>query len=150
MTRTVRLLGGVALAVGVIATTAWGLDQRRTVLELRTLQEDVQATRGSIQSCQSRLAALEASFQDFDTRLSALRERVAALESADGPGGPAEQYDEYLTLFAAYNDSVQVWEARSERLRSGEAACRTLVGRHNALVDSLKKRVREREHSGNQ
>ncbi len=129
--------------MGVIATTAWGMDRRRTVMELRALQEDVQATRGSIQSCQSRLAALEASFQDFDTRLSALRERVAALESADGPGVPAEQYDEYLTLFAAYNDSVRVWEARSESLRSGEAACRTLVGRHNALVDSLRHRVEE-------
>ncbi len=85
MTRTVRLFGGVALAMGVIAMTVWGMDRRRTVMELRTLQEDVQATRGSIRSCQSRLAALEASFQDFDTRLSALRERVAALESADGP-----------------------------------------------------------------
>ncbi len=76
---------------------------------------------------------------------AALRERVADLETLEGPGVPGERYAEYLELFGAYNDSVQVWESLSEGLRAREARCRRLVQEHNALVDALSARLEARE-----
>ena len=139
MTRPVPFfVGGLTLAVGAFAAGAWGLDRRSAAQDFRALQDDLQATRLSVQTCQSDLASREAAFQEFDSRLNTLRDGVRELESLDGPGVPADQYDDYLTLFDAYNDSVRVWEGRSESLRAREAACRHLVERHNALVDSVR------------
>ena len=146
MTRPVLFfVGGLAVATGVFMAVGWGLDRRRDADELRALQDDLQTARWSIQTCQGDLASREAAFQEFNSRLNALREGVRELESLDGPGVPADQYDDYLALFDSYNDSVRVWEGRSESLRARETACRNLVERHNILVDSLRLRVEASE-----
>lgn len=143
--RPIALLAGLLVVVGVFVAGAFAADRRREAEELLALQEDVQAARSAVQTCQGDVAAREASFKQFDLRLNSLRERVGDLETLEGPGVPAEQYEEYLELFGAYNDSVQVWESLSDGLRAREARCRRLVLEHNALVDALSARLEARE-----
>jgi hypothetical protein len=80
--------------------------------------------------------------------IDSLRDEVRDFEALDERGVPEERYDEYLERFEAYNDSVISWEARAETLRANEAACRELVEAHNALSDSLRRRMEARGSSG--
>ena len=48
-----------------------------------------------------------------------------------------------MERFQAYNDSVAEWETRAERLRTHESECRAIIEGHNALSDSLRRRVAE-------
>jgi hypothetical protein len=83
------------------------------------------------------LAGSEAALQTLTATIDSLRTEVARLEGLGDGRVPAERYDEYLGIFDSYNDSVTVWDVRSERLRDAEAACRAVIEDHNALSDSI-------------
>jgi hypothetical protein len=75
--------------------------------------------------------------------IDSLRERVDSFEALGDGQVPASRYDEYLTIFDSYNDSVAAWEIRSERLRTAEASCRSVIESHNALSDSIQRFLRD-------
>ena len=72
-----------------------------------------------------------------------MRARVDSFEALDERGVPEAQYDRYMDVFNAYNDSVEVYEVRAEQLRSADAACRGVIEGHNALSDSLNQVLRD-------
>lgn len=90
-------------------------------------------------ACRNELAYQEMLFRRFDAVVDSLESDVRSYES-DG-GVPQARYDEYLERFEGYNDSVAAWEGRAEELRGTEQRCRDLVLDHNALADSLRRRL---------
>jgi len=135
----------VAIAVSVAAVEGGFnlLARRRTVHELRALGDRVYAARVSADSCRNELAYADRVFQRYDTLVDSLRREVRGYEAMDSRGVPREKYDEYLTRFHAYNDSVTSWHRKADSLKARQALCRRMAEAHNLLVDSLRRRLAE-------
>ena len=137
------LMGLGALAVIVTAGLAGGsiLEQNRFTREMELLRDALQHARFSVDSCKLSLAQEEYGFRLFDEFVDSLHTRLRDLEDPSQGGVPQARYPEYLEIFDRYNDSVAVWEARSDALRATDGACRELVVGHNALGVSLRQRL---------
>ncbi len=137
---------------GVATITVMGVRayraERRLVDEITMLRNQVYEARVSADSCRNELAYQETLFRRFDEVVDSLRQEVRAFEAMDARGVPEAQYEEYLTRFEGYNDSVQAWERRAAELRASEQICRGLVHDHNALADSLRGRLTEMAPEG--
>ncbi len=138
------------LALIVAAGVAGGnvLERNRQIRELEELRAQLRAARFSVDSCQVVLAQEERQFRRFDRAVDSLRGVVRAYEDAELGGVLRDEYQEYMTVFEAYNDSVADWQARADALEAGSEACRTLTIRHNTLSDSLGRRVRALAEGG--
>lgn len=130
----------VALIVLISAGLAGGtvLERNRQIREMKVLRQRLQQTRFSVDSCRVALAQEEQAFLRFDRVVDSLRNRVEEYEDPSLGGVPQAEYQAYLQVFEAYNDSIPVWEARADSLQASEAVCRALVERHNLLSDSIR------------
>lgn len=141
MTRRIR----VGAAIGVLALGGFGVsrlvERRATIREIRALRDGVYEARIAADSCRFSLAVEEGRLQRFSQLVDTLHTEVRDFEALDPRGVPEERYDAYLERFHAYNDSVAEWEARAARLRRHESECRAIIEDHNALSDSLRRRV---------
>ena len=72
-----------------------------------------------------------------------MRARVDSFEALDIRGVAQEQYQSYLEIFNAYNDSVDAWGARERQLRAADTSCRNVILDHNSLRDSLQRVLTE-------
>jgi hypothetical protein len=133
----VPILLSLAAVVAIFFTVNRMMERKRTADEIERLRGELFRTRAAAERCQGSLANSEANLRAFDSMLDSLRARVDSFEAIDGRGVPADRYPEYLETFESYNDSVDVWEDRADRLRAVETSCRATIGRHNALADSL-------------
>jgi len=128
-------------AIAVAATFVFGamriVERQRTAREINELRDELYRARVAADRCRGSLATSEASILTLGVTIDSLRRAVSDYETAAGGGVAAEEYEEYLEVFDAYNDSVSVWEGRERRLRSAEASCRETILAHNALSDSL-------------
>jgi len=113
------------------------IERKRITDEVTRLRGELFRARASAERCQGSIVNSEAGLREFDRVVDSLKARVDSFEALDRRGVPEARYDEYLTLFESYNDSVAAWEARARRLRAVEAACRTTIEQHNALTDTL-------------
>jgi hypothetical protein len=132
---------GVALAVSTTVVLIVGvrrfIDQRRTTAQVTQLRDELYRARIASDRCRNGLAGSEASLQTLTATIDSLRSRVDSFEALGGGNVPAGLYDEYLGAFDSYNDSVAVWDIRSERLLIADASCRTVIEDHNMLTDSI-------------
>jgi hypothetical protein len=137
----VKIALGVALAASSLAVLVQGgsrfMDQRNTAAEITRLREDLYRARVTSDRCRNSLAVSEASLQGLTATIDSLRSRVDSFEALGGGSVPTDRYGEYLSVFDSYNDSVAVWEVRSERLLTAEASCRAVIEEHNGLRDSI-------------
>jgi hypothetical protein len=135
-----------ALALIVSAGLAGGsiLERNRYVREMELLRASLRQARFSVDSCRMALTYQEQSFRLFDEMVDSLRREVRGFEDPAQGGVPEAMYPEYLEAFDAYNDSVANWQLRADSLQTAEAICRALVESHNALSDSLRRRVEAR------
>jgi DNA mismatch repair ATPase MutS len=137
----------VVAALGVLGLGAFGIsrlvERRATVREIRALRDGIYESRIAADSCRFSLAVEEGRLQRFSDLVDTLHAEVRDFEALDPRGVPEERYDAYLERFHAYNDSVAEWEARAERLRAHESECHAIIEVHNALSDSLRRRVAE-------
>ena len=141
MTRLIPGLVGLACVVVVVAGVLNIMDNQRTRQEIESLRRGIYTARLAADSCRGTLMVEESRFRDFGDAVDSLRSEVRGFEEIDPRGVPEEQYAQYMERFNAYNDSVAAWDARAADLRSNEAACRGLVQDHNALSDSLRRRL---------
>ena len=141
MSSWARISIGVVLVASTLTVLILGtsrvLDQQRTADEINRLRDGLYRARVASDRCRGSLTASESALQGLTSTIDSLRSRVDSFEALGDGRVPADRYDEYLDLFGSYNDSVASWEVRSERLRSAEAACRTVIEEHNALSDSI-------------
>jgi hypothetical protein len=141
MNSRVRIAVGAVMLVSTATVVVLGarrfVEQRRTTAEVTRLREELYRARVSSDRCRNSLAGSEASLQVLTTTIDSLRSRVDSFEALGGGRVPRDRYDEYLGVFDSYNDSVAVWEVRSERLRTAETSCRGVIEQHNALSDSI-------------
>jgi len=137
----------VVAAFGVLVLGAFAvsrlLERRTTIREIRALRDGVYEARIAADSCRFSLAVEEGRLQRFSQLVDTLHTEVRDFEALDPRGVPEERYDAYLERFHAYNDAVAEWEARAERLRAHESECRSIIEAHNALSDSLRRRLVE-------
>jgi hypothetical protein len=133
-----------ALVVLVSAGLAGGtiLERNRQARQVELVRQRLQQARYSVDSCRVALAQEEQAFRRFDARVDSLREAMEQLEDPSLGGVPEDDYQEYLSVFDAYNAAIPMWEARVDSLRASEDLCRALVERHNTLSDSI---LRSRE-----
>jgi hypothetical protein len=124
------------------------MEERREYQELASMGHRVRALRAAADSCRNHLAVAHARFLDFDERVDSLRRDVLRYEELDSRGVPRERYDEYLSRFDGYNDSVVAWQERARTLEADETACRELISEHNVLGDSLRRRLEESRGGG--
>jgi hypothetical protein len=101
----------------------------------------VEELRVAVDQCNEALAAEQERFQAHERAVDSLRAAVFAYESEERTV-PAEEFDAYLDVFTAYNQSVREWHERAAALEARWEACHELAERHNALVDSLSGRPR--------
>jgi DNA mismatch repair ATPase MutS len=141
MRRALLALVVLALATIVVAGAMNLVERQHTVREIRSLRDTLYASRVAADSCRWSLATQERRLQRYTALVDSLRGEVRDFEAMDARGVPEERYDEYIEHFEAYNDSVSSWEARAETLRVNEVGCRELVESHNALTDSLRRRI---------
>lgn len=134
----------VALVVLISAGLAGGtiLERNRQIREMKLLRQRLENARFSVDSCRVALAREEQAFLRFDRVVDSLRNRLEDYEDPSLGGVPQDEYEAYLQAFESYNDSIPVWQARADSLQASEAVCRSLVERHNALSDSIR-RIRE-------
>jgi hypothetical protein len=141
MSGWIKVVVGALIATSTLVVLVVGMrrfvEQRRLNDELNRLRDDLYRARVSADRCQNSLAGGEAALQTLTAAVDSLRSRVDSFEALGGGNVPARLYDEYLSVFEAYNDSVASWEIRSERLLTAEAACRGVIQQHNALSDSI-------------
>jgi len=141
MTGGIKFVIGAVIAVSTVVVLIVGMrrfvEQRRLTDEINRLRDDLYRARVSADRCRNSLSGSEAALHTLTTTIDSLRARVDSFEALGGGNVPAARYDEYLSVFDAYNDSVASWEVRTERLRSAEAACRAVIEEHNALSDSI-------------
>ncbi len=137
----------VILLVGVLAVLAFGVrsflaaeKEREERVQLKVLTDDLIGSRAEVNSCLRALEWQEEEFLHFDALVDSLRAQVHAFENPEQGGVPEEVYQEYLSVFSQYNDSVAVWPGRAEALRATEEKCRELAQAHNTLGDSLRNR----------
>lgn len=131
----------VALFISAGAVTVLGLEayseRQRTTEEINRLRDELYRQRVASDRCRSSLATSQSSLEILGTTIDSIRGVIDSLEALGGGRVPAEQYEEYLVIFENHNDSVEVWEVRSERLLTAESSCRSVIGRHNAISDTL-------------
>jgi len=119
------------------------IESQRTTQEVNRLREELYRARVASNRCRNSLVTSESSLLTLTATIDSLRDRVDSFEALGNGQVPADRYDEYLAIFNSYNDSVANWDTRSERLRTAEAACRTVIERHNALSDSILETLRD-------
>jgi len=134
---------GVAVLVAAVEGGLALLHRHRTMQELEALRDQVYHARVDADACRNELAYTQRIFERFDTVVDSLHLEVGKLEALDPRGVPQARYDEYLKAFHAYNDSVASWHLKADSLKAREATCRRLAEAHNALADSLKRRLRQ-------
>ncbi|MDZ7778716.1 MAG: hypothetical protein U5R14_02115 [Gemmatimonadota bacterium] len=141
MNQKLRSMLPVLLSLGAAALLFLGVDRilerQRVSSEITRLRSELFQARASAQRCRGTVESSETRLREFDDVITSLRSQVDSFEALDARGVPEDQYDEYMESFERYNDSVDAWDARVERLRNAEAACRSTIERHNALRDSL-------------
>ncbi len=142
-----RLVGTGVLVVSAATILVLGgrqlLESQATTAEITRLREELYRTRAASDRCRSALVTSESSLLTLTATIDSLRNRVDSFESLAGGQVPANRYEEYLEVFESYNDSVEVWQTRSERLRTADTSCRAIIERHNALSDSIQGILRE-------
>jgi DNA repair ATPase RecN len=109
------------------------------------LRDSLHVVRAAVDTCRVALDQETYRLEAFDERLDSLRGRVRELERIDPRGVPADSYAVYLEAFQTYNDSVPGWEQRADSLREQWQHCRDLTERHNAVADSLRQVLLERQ-----
>ena len=82
------------------------VEQRRLNDEITRMRDDLYRARVSADRCRNALSGSEAALQTLTAAVDSLRSRVDSFEALGGGNVPARLYDEYLTVFEAYNDSV--------------------------------------------
>lgn len=147
MSRPTRIGLFGAVAVAVVAVLYFGgkeiTERQRTFDEITALRGRLYEARRASVTCGRELDAREQAFRRLDAAVDSLRDQVRAFESLDERGVPKPEYEAYIETFDGYNDSVEAWEARAESLRTAEEACRDVIEAHNALRDSLERRLAE-------
>jgi hypothetical protein len=113
------------------------VETRRVSAEITRLREELYRARVTSDRCRSSLLSSESSLLTLTGIIDSLRSRVDSFEALGAGRVPGDRYDVYLGVFDAYNDSVATWETRSERLRSAEASCRSVIEHHTAVSDSI-------------
>jgi hypothetical protein len=141
--RAALVVAGVVVLVAVFEGGLNLLHRHRTLQELTALRDRVYDARVAADACRNELAYTQRLFQRFDSVVDSLHQEVRRLETMDPRGVPQARYDEYLRAFHAYNDSVAIWHRKADSLRTREASCRRLAQVHNALADSLRRRLAE-------
>lgn len=141
--RLVLAIAGVAVLVAAIEGGLALLHRHRTMQELEALRDQVYHARVAADACRNELAYTQRIFERFDTVVDSLHLEVRKLEALNPRGVPQARYDEYLKVFHAYNDSVVSWHLKVDSLKGREATCRRLAEAHNALADSLKRRLEQ-------
>jgi len=141
MSDLTKIVIGIVVAVSTLGVLIFGgqrfMDQRRFREDVEALREELYRARVSSDRCRGSLTASEAGLQTLTRTIDSLRSQVDSFEALAGGRVPGDSYEEYLVVFDTYNDSVAVWEVRSERLLAAEAACRGVIEDHNALSDSI-------------
>jgi hypothetical protein len=139
--QAVKVVLGVALALATTAIVYLGaqriLEQQRISDEIARLRDGLYRARITADRCQRSLASVENELQVFDARLDSMRARVDSFEALDVRGVAQEQYQMYLGIFEAYNDSVDAWGVHERQLRAADVSCRNVILDHNSLRDSL-------------
>ena len=128
-----------ALAVGTLIVLG-GLrlsERQRAAEEINRLRDELHQARVGADRCRGTLLTSEASLRALIMTIDSLKNRVDSFETMNGTGVPASRYTEYLGIFDSYNDSVEVWGVREQRLRAAESSCRSTIEAHNAVSDSL-------------
>lgn len=128
------LSGGTAIVLGARRSA----ERQRTSAEITRLRDELYRARVASDRCRGSLVNSELSLRTLTVTIDSLKSRVDSFEALAGGRVPAGRYVQYLETFDSYNDSVAVWEIRSRRLRAVETSCRTVIGQHNALSDSLR------------
>ena len=123
------------------------MDKRVRRLEGERLRAQLAELRAASTECLAELAEAESTFRDFNARVDSMREIVREYEELDSRGVPNAQYDAYLETFGRYNDSVSVWQGRADSLENSTERCQIIVGRHNALADSVRRMMEARARS---
>ncbi len=127
------LVVGVMIVLGTVRLT----ERRHTGEEINRLRDELHSARVAAGRCRGTLRTSEGSLLTLGLTIDSLKSRVDSFETMNGTGVPARRYTEYLDIFDSYNDSVEVWGAREQRLRTVEVSCRSTIEGHNALRDSL-------------
>jgi len=127
----------LSAATVVILGTRRLIEGQRATAEINRLREELYRARVASDRCRSALVTSESSLLTLTVTIDSLRNRVDSFEALGGGRVPADRYDEYLAIFNSYNDSVAAWETRSERLRTADASCRSVIEAHNAISDSI-------------
>jgi len=143
MSRIALGIGALALAVGGAVAGHFLLEERQVRREVETLREELRFARTRADSCTVALTWEEQDFLRLDVYVDSLHAQVRGFEDPAQGGVPGAEYEEYLSDFNRYNDSVAVWQNRADSLRNTEESCRTLAEIHNALQDSLRLRLSE-------
>ena len=147
MKQGVKVALGAGLVVVTITIVYFGaqriLEQQRVSHEVARLRNGLYRARVTADRCQRSLASVENELQLFDVRLDSMRARVDSFEALDIRGVAQEQYQSYLEIFNAYNDSVDIWGARERQLRAADTSCRNVILDHNSLRDSLQRVLTE-------
>lgn len=133
---SLTVLAAVVAGILVVLGIQRIVERQQTVDEINRLREELYRTRLAADRCRGSLQSSEAALQSLSATIDSLRVEVGDYETASGQV-PQALYEEYLSVFEEYNDSVAVWEGRERRLRTAEASCRSTIERHNAISDSL-------------
>ncbi len=138
MRRWIPILVSLAFSATLLLGINRIVERKRLTDEIDRLRTALYSARQASVRCQGSLANSEAGLRAFDDAVRDLRARVDSFEALDPRGVPEADYEAYMESFEGYNDSVAAREGRVQRLRSAEAACRTVIQEHNALSDSLR------------
>ncbi len=136
------LMAAIALSLTLFIRAS--LERRAEIQEMQALRDSLVVLRYEAESCRNLLARDEAEFRRFSDRVDSLRTEVRAYEALDDRGVPGEQYDDYLSAFELYNESVEVWQRRADDLEASAAACTEQTQRHNALAEEVRARTEAR------
>jgi hypothetical protein len=128
----VMLLVGLAVATAIVRSGGRGGPALEPVVEYPAVAE----LRSAVSRCTEELAAAQERFDTHQRAVDSLRAAVLAYESRDRTV-PAEEFEDYLEVFTAYNESVGEWHQRADALEAQWEECHGLTERHNAVVDSL-------------
>lgn len=143
MSGPLKVAIGVVLALSMAAILYFGgqriVEQQQIQSEVTRLRDGMYRARVTADRCQRGLIDSETALQAFNERLGALRARVDSFEALDPRGVPEPQYDAYMVVFNAYNDSVAAYGVQEQRARSAEESCREVITEHNTLQDSLQR-----------
>jgi hypothetical protein len=131
-------LGGAGvLGVMIVLGSVRLVERQQTSEEINRLREELYQARITSDRCRGTLLTSESSLLVLGMAIDSMKSRVDSFEALDRRGVPTGRYEEYLQLFDAYNDSVEVWDVRKRRLRTSETSCRETITEHNTLSDSL-------------